>query len=70
VKQPALAKGIILPGERRMTGGKSLNGGVWLDIDGRGRIEMSPDQALSLAVGIMKNLGIEFELEGPPVGAA
>jgi hypothetical protein len=65
VKQPALAKGIILPGERRMTGGKSLNGGVWLDIDGRGRIELSPDQGLELATGLLRALGINIQFDAP-----
>jgi hypothetical protein len=62
MKPLALTKGIVLPGERRMRGGKSLNGGIWLDLDGKGRIELSPDQALQLAAGIFKNLGIEIEL--------
>lgn len=46
-----------------MTGGRSLNGGVWLELDGRGRIDLSPDQALQLATGILKNLGIDVEFD-------
>ena len=68
-KPLALTKGIILPGERRMRGGKSLNGGIWLEFDDK-RIEMSPDQALQLVGGILKNLGIEIEFDGPTVGSA
>jgi hypothetical protein len=65
MKPMALTKGIVLPGERRMTGGRSLNGGVWLDIDGRGRIELSPQQGLELATGMLRALGINVEFDAP-----
>jgi hypothetical protein len=65
MKPGALDKGIILPGERRMKGGRSLNGGIWLDIDGKGRIELSPDQAIQLATGILRNLGMAVEFDTP-----
>lgn len=66
MKPNLLSTGLVLPGERRMTGGKSLNGGIWLDLDGRGRIELSPDQAFQLAVGIFKNLDIDMEFGHGP----
>jgi hypothetical protein len=61
----------MLPHQRRMTGGLSLNGGIWLEFDGQGRIELRPDQAFALAAGIMRNLGInvEYEYDGPKVQA-
>lgn len=65
MKPIALTKGIVLPGERRMKGGRSLNGGVWLELDGHGRIELSPDQALQLATGILRNIGINIEFDTP-----
>lgn len=56
---------LLLPGERRMVGGRNLDGGVWLDIDGRGRITLRPEQALALAQGLLNALGYRMETDAP-----
>lgn len=58
---------VLLPGERRMVGGRDLDGGIWLDFDGKGRVNLRPDQALSLAHGIMRALGYTIETNAPPI---
>ncbi len=62
-----LERGIVLPGERRMRGGRNLDGRVYLDFDGHDRINIKPDQAFRLASGILRILGVnvEFEYGGP-----
>jgi hypothetical protein len=58
-----LERGLIIRGERRMTGGKTLSGKIWLELDGKGRIELTPQDAFELAKGIFRNIGIELEFE-------
>jgi hypothetical protein len=62
-----LERGLVLPQDRRIKGGRNLDGGIWLDIDGRGRLDIRPDQAFQLAKGILHALGVnvEFEYGGP-----
>ncbi len=52
---------IALPGQRRIMGGKDLNGAVWIQIEGRERITMPPRAAVEFAVGILKACGIELQ---------
>jgi len=52
---------IQLPGQRRLMGGKDLNGSVWVQIEGQDRITMPPKQAIEFAVGLLKACGIQLE---------
>lgn len=52
---------IQLPGQRRLMGGKDLNGSVWVQIEGQDRITMPPKQAIEFAVGLLKACGIHLE---------
>lgn len=52
---------IQLPGQRRLFGGKDLNGGVWVQIEGQDRITMPPKQAVEFAVGLLRACGIHLE---------
>lgn len=52
---------IQLPGQRRLFGGKDLNGGVWVQIEGQDRITMPPKQAIEFAIGLLKACGIQLE---------
>lgn len=52
---------IQLPGQRRLMGGKDLNGAVWVQIDGQDRITLPPRQAVEFAVGMLKACGIELQ---------
>ena len=54
---------LILHGQRRMTGGKMIDGRIWLELDGKKRIELTPHSAFELAKGILRNLGYELEIE-------
>lgn len=68
MSQPSLEhNGIVLPGERRMRAGKHLDGRIWLDVDGRGRIDLAPAEAFKLGTGLLRLLGInvEYEYGGP-----
>lgn len=58
----ALGQPIIqLPGQRRLFGGKDLNGGVWVQIEGQDRITMPPKQAIEFAIGLLKACGVQLE---------
>lgn len=52
---------IQLPGQVHMTGGRNLDGSVWISIEGRGQITMPPKQAMEMALGILRTLGITIE---------
>lgn len=52
---------IQLPGQRRLLGGKDLNGAVWVQIEGQDRITMPPKQAIEFAMGLLKACGIQLE---------
>ena len=52
---------IQLPGQRRLFGGKDLNGGVWVQIEGQDRITMPPKQAIEFAIGLLKACGVQLE---------
>lgn len=54
---------LILRGQREMRGGKMLSGKVWLELDGRHRIELEPQEAFNLAKHIFHTLGIELEYD-------
>ena len=54
---------LILSGQREMRGGKMLDGKVWLELDGRHRIELVPEEAFNLAKKIFEAIGIELEYE-------
>lgn len=64
---PNLERNVLLPGERNMKAGRHLDGRIWLDIGGHGRIDLRPDQAFRLAKGLLELLGVnvEFEYDGP-----
>jgi hypothetical protein len=55
-----------LPGQRRFTGGKNLDGSFWIEIEGQGRVTMPPQAAFDMAVGILRDLGIEIQFDGRP----
>lgn len=57
------ADALILRGQRRMSGGKTLDGKVWLELDGRHRIELTPEDAFDLAKKIFQTIGVELEYE-------
>lgn len=59
---------VMLPGERRMRGGKNLDGSFWIEIDGQGRLTMPPAQAMQMAIGILRAYG--YAIEEQPVVAA
>jgi hypothetical protein len=52
---------IQLPGQRRLLGGKDLNGSIWVQIEGQDRITMPPKQAIEFAIGLLKAAGIQLE---------
>lgn len=52
---------IELPNQRRVLGGKDLNGGIWIQIEGGPRITMPPKQALEFAVGMLRACGVQLE---------
>lgn len=52
---------IQLPGQRRLMGGKDMNGAVWVQIEGQDRITMPPQQAIEFAIGLLKACGIQLE---------
>lgn len=52
---------IQLPGQRRLMGGKDLNGSIWVQIEGQDRITMPPKQAVEFAIGLLKAAGIHLE---------
>ena len=54
---------LVLRGQREMRGGKMLSGKIWLELDGRHRIELEPQEAFNLGKSIFKTLGIELEFE-------
>lgn len=54
---------LILRGQRRMTGGKMIDGKIWLELDGKKRIELTPHDAFELAKGILRNLDYVLEIE-------
>lgn len=56
---------LILRGQREMRGGKMLSGKVWLELDGRHRIELTPQDAFDLAKKIFQclDIGIEYEYD-------
>lgn len=58
-----LEDALILRGQRHMRGGKMLSGKIWLELDGKKRIELSPHDAFELAKGILRNLDYELEIE-------
>lgn len=52
---------LVLRGQREMRGGRMLSGKVWLELDGRHRIELEPEHAFDLAKKVFHCLGIELE---------
>ncbi len=52
---------IQLPGQRRLMGGKDLNGAIWVQIEGCDRITMPPKTAVEFAIGLLKAAGIQLE---------
>lgn len=52
---------IALPGQRRIMGGKDMNGAVWIGIEGQDRITMPPRQAIEFAIGVLRACGIQLE---------
>lgn len=54
---------LVIGGRREMRGGKTLDGKVWLELDGRHRIELTPHDAFDLAKKIFGAIGIELEYE-------
>lgn len=52
---------IQLPGQRRLMGGKDLNGAIWVQVEGGDRITMPPKQAIEFAIGLLKAAGIQLE---------
>lgn len=57
-------RGVLRPGEHRLKAGKALSGGIWLELD-QFHVEMSPQQALTFATGILKEIGINVEFDYP-----
>lgn len=52
---------IELPNQRRILGGKDLNGAIWIQIEGAPRVTMPPKQAIELSIGILRACGIQLE---------
>lgn len=59
-------KGLILPPtqiqeQRRMSGGKDLDGSYFIEVEGWGRAKMSPQQALELSTAFLRALGFNIK---------
>lgn len=54
---------LILRGQREMRGGRMLSGKIWLELDGKHRIELTPEDAFDLAKKIFGCLDIELEYQ-------
>jgi hypothetical protein len=52
---------LIRPNQRAWKGGKTLDGGVWLEFQGTPRFNMTPAQAMEMAQGILLCLGHQLE---------
>jgi hypothetical protein len=58
---------LLIPNQRRLLGGKNLDGGMWFEFEGiEGRLNMSPQQAFDMAVNILKTIGVDMEFDAPP----
>lgn len=53
---------LLLPDQRRIFAGKSLNGGVFLEIEGAGRMELSRPMTIEIAKGLLKAVDIDLEI--------
>ena len=65
--KPSIFKngGVQLLNQRRLTGGKNLDGSFWIEIEGQGRVVLSPQQVLDMSVGFMRALGINIDFGKP-----
>jgi len=52
---------IALPNQRRLFGGRDLNGAIWIQIEGCPRITMPPKQAVEFAIGLLSAGGVQLE---------
>lgn len=52
---------LLRPNQRQWTAGKTLDGGVWLEIEGQGRVVMSPLQAMEMIKGLATCVGFRLE---------
>jgi len=63
--KPALPT-LMLPNQRRLMGGRNLDGSFWIQIEGSGeRVVMPPQQAMEMAVSILRSLGWQIEVQHP-----
>lgn len=58
------AGGLQLLNQRRLTGGKNLDGSFWIEIEGQGRVQLSPQQVLDMSVGFLRALGLDVNFNG------
>lgn len=60
-----LIPALQLPDQRRLTGGKNLDGSFWIEIEGQGRVTMPPAHCLQMCVGFLRAMGIEVPVLPP-----
>ncbi len=65
-KPDFLIKGLPTLNQRRLTGGKNLDGSFFIEIEGSGRVVLSPQQVLDMCMGYLRELGINIEFGPPP----
>lgn len=62
MNKPLIAPRLILPNQRKVSGGKNLDGSYWLEIEGSPRVSLTPQQIYDISIGFLRALGFALEL--------
>lgn len=68
LKDALIVPSVGLAQQRRLTGGKNLDGSFWIEIEGQGRVMLSPQQMFGICTGFLRAMGIELQIQAPPGG--
>lgn len=61
--------GVKLLNQRRLTGGKNLDGSFWIEIEGQGRVTLSPQQVFDMSTGFLRAIGYTLDIKAPQAKA-